>query len=776
MPITILFLLQFAEIFAAYTALTVLLPAVLFRRILRGRRLSEQFLMCSTIGNFYIINLVFLVFLLHIANVYALVGLTVVLSLLIWSRVNRVSLRGIWHRAVQTNRKLARGSLGKMGFLDMIWIRLVRSAKAFARWFYRKAVQRPFAFLCFAAVIGALFWIYGRQLMLVYGYRTSDIPVHMNWINQMSRGTIFSSGVYPFGFHCIVYYLHTVLRIDTYVILCVFYFVQVIYIHLVLLAMLKAFCRSAYLPYAGVLVYILANFWAEQTQSRFYSSLPQEFGMIFVIPSIYFLVRFFQTEKHRLKTRENGIMRACFALAFALTLSIHFYGTMIAGLCCIGIAVGYCGRFLQKEYFRRIMLTGILSILLAVYPMVLAYAGGTPLQGSLGWGLGVITGEIAEEVESESVQTETEVAAEVGIEAGYETEIGFGAEAGSAFEAERNFETGSRIEGQSERKIDLVSKLQSLASPVLRIGRTMAGKIRGEIFQADTAWTGRIVLGMLGALVLLGLLFYRKRKIEYGGLLVSAGCCMEILTILLCARSFGLPALMDSTRCSVYYTYLLAGAGTLLADGLLAVLIPAGGIQWLSAGLTVLLVAGLYQGNLIKELQCKSDYITNGAYLCLTNIIRENEDEKWTIVSANDELQMALDHGWHYELNTFLRSIEYLDGGYTTLRIPTEKVYFFIEKIPVNYSAMYEGSGQSVSKKGASQWLPNQSGILMYHGESRWILMSRMYYWAQAFQEKYPNEMRVYYESEDFICYELEQNMYHQYDLAIDYGYNQAPE
>ena len=61
----------------------------------------------------------------------------------------------------------------------------------------------------------------------------------------------------------------------------------------------------------------------------------------------------------------------------------------------------------------------------------------------------------------------------------------------------------------------------------------------------------------------------------------------------------------------------------------------------------------------------------------------------------------------------------------------------------------------------------------MYEGEGRWILMSRMYYWAQAFKERYPNDMKVYYESEDFVCYVMPQNMYHQYNFAIDYGYNQ---
>lgn len=121
--------------------------------------------------------------------------------------------------------------------------------------------------------------------------------------------------------------------------------------------------------------------------------------------SVYFLISFFQTEKEKLKTRETKLLSGCFALAFSLTLAIHFYGTMIAGLCCIGIAVGFCPRFLNKEYFKRIMMTGIISVFLAVLPMGIAFAGGTPLQGSLGWGLSVINGGKSDTEDSEDKTT-----------------------------------------------------------------------------------------------------------------------------------------------------------------------------------------------------------------------------------------------------------------------------------------------------------------------------------------------------------------------------------
>ena len=54
--------------------------------------------------------------------------------------------------------------------------------------------------------------------------------------------------------------------------------------------------------------------------------------------------------------------------------------------------------------------------------------------------------------------------------------------------------------------------------------------------------------------------------------------------------------------------------------------------------------------------------------------------------------------------------------------------------------------------------------------------MSRMYYWAQEFQRLYPNEMEVYLETDQFVCYRIEQNPYRLYNFAIDYGYNTASE
>ena len=777
MSMTTLMILQFIKIFAAYTGITVFLPAVMFRRILKGRRLSEQFLMCYTFGNFYIINIVFVLQLMHISNVFTLCLVTALLSVLIGCRVNRISLKALIKKNGEVFRKLLQGTMGVKEAIFRIGRKLTVSGRKTGGIFYREVVCDVLQWILTGAVLLALFWVYGRQLVLTYGYRASDIPVHLNWINQMSRGNLFVSGVYPFGFHCMIYYLHTVFRIDTYMILCLFYLVQVFFIHMVFLAMLKMLCKSKYLPYAGTLIYILGSFWARQTYSRFYSSLPQEFGMIFVIPSVYFLIRFFQIEKEQLKTKETKIILGNFALAFSLTLAIHFYGTMIAGLCCIGIAIGFCTHFLNKEYFRRIMLTGIISVFLAVLPMAIAFAGGTPMQGSLGWGLSVISGgkktDTADQVKTGNLSVQNRSLEEIAAQL---QENSANQDGGSGEEVVQNT-TEAPKPSMTEKMKSVLEKIARIPEKIKNTWKMMAQRIWDFVINTPTKWPSYAILAGIACLIVLGIVFCVIRNAGYGKMLLSVGLCMEILTLLLCAGNLGLPVLMDPARCSIYYTYLLAAALTVLADGIISLLFMQGVLKICLDPISFMITVGLVVGGIsqgwMKVSDFSSGYVSNGALTCLANIIKENEDKTWTIVSANDETQMGLDHGWHYETITFLRKQENLKKD-TEIIIPTKNVYFFIEKIPLDYSVTYAGSGQSISKKGASQSLPNSGGISMYQGEGRWILMSRMYYWAQAFMAKYPNDMKVYYESEDFICYVMPQNMYHQYNFAIDYGYNQV--
>ena len=80
-------------------------------------------------------------------------------------------------------------------------------------------------FVVFTATVLVM---YGTNMINTYGYCASDIPVHNYWINAMGQNDVFVAGIYPFGFHCVIYYIHTVTGIETYVLLRLFYVVQVL--------------------------------------------------------------------------------------------------------------------------------------------------------------------------------------------------------------------------------------------------------------------------------------------------------------------------------------------------------------------------------------------------------------------------------------------------------------------------------------------------------------------------------------------------------------------
>ena len=104
----------------------------------------------------------------------------------------------------------------------------------------------------------------------------------------MSKNNIFAAGVYPFGFHCIIYYIHTVFHIDTYVILRLFSVVQTFYLHLVLFTFIRCICRSSFAAYGGLFLYLVPSLYHGNCTIRFISALPQEYGMLFILPCITF--------------------------------------------------------------------------------------------------------------------------------------------------------------------------------------------------------------------------------------------------------------------------------------------------------------------------------------------------------------------------------------------------------------------------------------------------------------------------------------------------------
>lgn len=754
---TMLIVLQFMGVLAAYLITALFLPWILLRRRLGGLRLSARLMACFMAGNFYVMNLVFLLQLLHISGRGTLIAGTVLPFAAAGVRRYRGRIAFLAERFTGRARTLSEGEMGRKTFF-------LRAGRVL-RSFFSERLKIWLAFhkadiLLMSVGLALIIYLYGPNTFQVYGYSSSDMVLHNYWINHMGNNNLFVDGIYPFGFHCVIYYLHQVFAFPTYMLLHVFSLVQTLMIHFMLFLFLRSVCRARYTPYIGIFAYLASDIFYQYVYYRYYAALPQEFGMLFLLPAAYFAIAFLQERgiAARLGSKKGewtipSVYLLFFAISISMTLSAHFYDTMMAGLFCIGIGIGFCFRCLRWRYLKRLLLAGAAGILLAVLPMGIAYAMGTPLQGSLHWGMSLIS---TEEAEDSASGNKTENA-----------ESGGGADSA---------ESGLK----NSQNTDKAGKKQQLS---FREGlRCILEKIEECNTNGSRPATG-FIIGSIGALFLLGVLWLLLGRREYGAVLISVSLFAVLLGILQSAAQLGIPQVMEYTRYAVYIGYVIAVSWSLCLDALLYLLFrEKRAIEY--GALTALVLSGIlvaYTG--IKTPVHISAYESNEAVLCLTNIIREEsrsrqdgsgkEGGSWTICSANDERQMLWDYGYHYEVIDFLQRMEDFDEE-TLLTIPTDTVYFFVEKVPLLYLDYINTviPERAVSAEGARMPLPKLKGLESYIGEGRWVIMSRMYYWTQEFMRLYPNEMEVYYETENFVCYRIRQNGYCPYNFAIDYGYN----
>ncbi len=1025
MPMQLLTIIQLTGLFLIYSCISVFLPALIFYPKFKSETFQARFMIYLTIGNFYIINIVLFLQILHISNRFTLIVFSVVPAFLAAVRVYRLKPVSGVKGAIKSFAYFIKGTAGPRLIVGKIVKRALKGVKGLFRHFLKFVSSSFVEIACVFFVAGLVLYIYGTDALRAYGYKATDLPLHNFWINEMSKNNIFVDGIYPFGYHCIVYYIHAVFGVRTFVILRLFGVVQTLFICLATLAFLRGCLKSKFAPYMAVSIYIAGGFYSISTYERYTWSLPQEFGMIFILPSIYFIYRFFEERKaeilaepketrkerklrkkekraakketraekksaraERKETRaekksaragkktadikakrkeeakfggdenarpsdlslthepdeddgdmyvhmsfledksldadlireslgavrdlmdiygdgdgaadagaadfkdlnspvedkedlappggayeegaserrvdedgenwknekgeineedaadsgvKNGeklkkgyvrtltknfmikaaslkkfaadaviecrskiagsafaarvarfggavaklwrvrsnLFLSLFAMCFSLTLAVHFYDTMIAGLFCIGIAGGYFFRLFRKKYFGRVMLAGVASVVIAVLPMAVSYIGGTPLQGSLMWGMSIISGGGQEDGGQDKGGDVSEEDAGSAASGDVARNIGAANGAGVASSEAAKDGGGAGTPDFEALSRMVLNKAYSIAEGVYKRVKVLDGYFRGNLFDyvLFDAPDGikEIIYMSVWLTMLLALVLFLGRDKDYPARIISSGVCIFLHFCVMCASQLGIPAIMDLNRIGIYIAYLLTIPIAYMLDAplylILGFLKHKIFINFASFAASAAIAAVIVSYGYVKEPYESDPLETNGSITCLTNIISENPRETYTICSANDEMHMVEEYGYHYEIIRFLREMEG-DKYEDRLTIPTKKVYFFIEKRPIDYTMPYDKSGQYVSVNGASNPLLFVNGLGVYEGEYRWMTMSRMYYWALEFQKLYGREMQVYYESKDFICFVVEQNPYRLFDFSIDYGYN----
>lgn len=780
-----------------YTFIVVIIPSLILGKRFANRRFAHRFMIYLTVGNTYIINIVFLLQLMKISNKVTLILASFGVEIIFYIIINRKKIGTGIVNVFNVLDKHVRGTLGAKSLKTIIWSALKRIIIACAQkiWKFIKTYNVELIFGTLLVLIISYF--YGTNSLVNYGYGASDLPVHNYWINGMSQNKVFIAGVYPHGFHCIIYYLHEVFGIDTYILLRLFTLTSVLYIHLALFAVIKGLTKSRYSSYAAVIIYIVVDYLNSGCYSRYIADLPQEYGMIFIMPTIYFLIQFFFYEKENTKSlkwdkvdyntkkiwnkiryqfryrnvydmygRESLFFAA---LSFSLTIAIHFYGTFIAGLFCVAIVVAFFDRFIRPRYMLKLMTAFIIGVLIAVLPMAVSIMQGNKMQGSIGWGLNIIN----------SSKSDT---------TGQGSNVNNNTNNPSSNNTQQNTNNGQNTEQENNTGTTNINNDIENTKPSKSFGEKLidlcVNAFQALVSGVDSYVVNKyalmyVILMLAGSLfmILFGIGLKLVKQYIYGSSYIMVVIGNLLIHVMFISKVFNLPALMDQSRCRIYMMYCMTAFVGMFLDivtGIIHDIIKDSRVHnifSLERGVIVCVVLIILFG--IRPPARISEGMTlerNGAIQCLYNITKEHEDKTWTIVSANDEFRMIDDRGWHVEIYEFLKKQKRVNR----YDIPTKYVYFFVEKKPVDYMKEHDKSGSMVSRESASEYLPDAaSGISIYTAGLRLMIMSKMYYWANEYMRLYPNDFSVYYEDNEFICYKLIQNTSNLNNLIIDYGYNQ---
>lgn len=781
-------------IMALYTLLVLFVPSLVMKKRLSNQRMYERFMIYVVFGNFYIINIVFILQLIHISNMFTLLVLyfAPVLYVLIKPNINEIKKTFI--SITDTFDRLIKGSLGLKTFIKECFSEFGEQLR---EWLGKLSIIRNrqnIEAFAVAALVILVCVMYGSNSVKNYGYLASDVAVHNYWINAMTENNIFVAGVYPHGFHCIIYFIHEIFRIDVSVLLRLFAMTNALYVHMVLWAFIRYITRSRYAAYAAMVIYVAVNFINSGCYSRYSCDLPQEYGMIFILPTLYFLFEYMMHERTREQKNKAYRIRKRYELAgaacsFSLTIAVHFYGTMIAGLFCVAMVIAYWMRFPRPRFFLRLMAALFAGVFLAALPMGVSIAQGNHFQGSIGWGLNIIAASSNKSNKSDTV-TKSDGYDEDISEAGFTDNSGMdsnGNTAGSDTSSDGQIsESSNNISSDTSgaARQNRLDNIKATADKIFNRCSTVFAGLQKNLDDAvitehSNIWS-YVMLILTGIVLVYGIVLaiadWKNYDSDYGCWYVTIAFGVLFTMAILVASYLKLPAIMDINRGRIYYMYsfmMIIGIILDLIPGIAARFIKK---QWiyniLSLAVSIAAVSGLFMIYGIRQpanISRLNLMQTNGAVYSMYKIINEHSDNNWTIVSPTDELRMLAGRGFHYEEYDFVRKLK----SSSKFTLPTKEVYVFIEKKPLDYTITNKYSGMEVSEEGASQtYADYYSGNTMYKGEARYILMSKMYYWAKRYQEIYPEDFSIYYEDDEFVCYRLIQNTSFLNNLMVDYGYN----
>jgi len=716
----------------AYAIVFIIIPAKVLKLKLCDGNFLDNAMISITISQVTLATIVYVLSFMKIYNTLTLVISIIFVILFYVKYKNRISYRKKLTECIFTFSDIMNGQL-KLPLIIRDYVNekisnISNGVKRFFSFYFDKNVGYH--------IIGTICVLIlmirrGFFAMTSQAFPTSDVSVHTSWINFTDAGYIFSDGIYPFAMHNVVSSFAKLTFIDVVTVMRFLGPLNAMFMGMLLMIIITRIFKSPAAAAITGMVYCLSSLGTGAVIDRIFFSLPQEYGMLFILPAGYFMVKFLEEERNL-----DGI---AFAFAASMTVGGHFYDAIFAVPLCLCLVIPYVTFLFKKKILVKMILSVVLAAVVSLAPMFFALTLGYHWQGSLDWAVSMM-------------------------------------ESGGKSDSDENKQEEVQLEEKSEDQ-------QEDQGPGL-IEKT-ENSFKFTMKQFTDIW-GKVVYICAALSVVMGLvvLFATSRK-KQGRVAIGLGLYMLLFNfIFMNATQFGLPSLIGADRSVNYLVYF----------GAILIGVPFGlfwsvfeeklkPIRWVSSvaivlATAILIVFGGYTFTSSSVFRLSYSAVTENYY----KIKNTHRKDTWTIVSTVDELSLTRNKGWHYELWEFIFRMEQYDST-RVIQIPTEYVYFVVEKRPLNYAEPTQ-LGQPlklyprISKDSANQLLSETtvrtSKKSDYYGiyENRHAIMSKAYFWAEKYMTYFPDQMKIYYEDMDIVIYEIKQNMYALNNFAIDYGYN----
>lgn len=707
-------LIRLIIVMLAYLIIIFTPAFIILKPYVTNKTVVNRAFMYFTVGNFYVMNVIYLLLLLRCRSRAITIIVLIAGAVFIRYRYNKTTIKKYLYNCLETLTLLSKGAYGGRLLLRRLINERLLSLKLLMGVYYIE-------FIGFISCMAIHAYYTGLRFVHYSGLGMEEEAVHLGFIQASLKGNIFADGVYPFGMHNIIYAISKVFGIKAFIVTRYFGFVITMWLVIMLYIMMKKLCKSSYAPLIGLILYVASNIYRTALRERMQVASPQEYGLLFLYPMgicLYLYIRY--------KYKEYLLL---YCMCLALTVYCHYYITIMGLLLSLCINISQFRLLLKNRIIDKLLVYGLIGILIGALPMLIGIISGKPLEASISRDIDAV------------------------IEMLYEDDINV-----------------------SENMVTDASSSKSLNRSVSIISDAITS------YLMSMTWLIIILACMAILFIVLILRFILKRLSSENyiqlGLLLYVAMLMHLLASKLLytgdfmqsycfcfALSYSIPILLCMPLEIIYNFW---GRNSRYKE-----LVDKFTIYVLLVIVCVIYISGnKRQANQFYLLQTESSIRT------MYNIFDEYDDYTWTLISTSVENNEVLDAGYYYDMVEMLRNIEKIDDD-IRFSIPTENAFFFIEKRPIIYGTPLTVNDEVPSfmpftEKDAKKLIPydilDQSSD--YYVKYRSTIMAKAYYWAQRYMYYFPDEMTVYYEDEDFICYHLKQEVSSPNNLAINYGYN----